>query len=712
MKKWIKKEISKEDVFNLSKKYSIDSLTASVCARRGITKGEDLIFFLEDDLRFLHNPFLFNQMEDAVDRILDAKEEGEKVLIFGDRDVDGITSTTILYEYLNSIGIDVEYRVPMGDESYGLTIEVIDDFAKNYGTLIITVDNGISNINEIKYASELGIDIIVTDHHTPQEVLPEPAIIINPKTSDSGYPFAHISGCAVAFKLIQALRFSQTELYKQDICLLNAYENENGATLECVKLHNNLEKERFCLENINEGLKISDTKLETFLRGQQIFTWDDLSTKKVLKNIFGTSVEFNTFDLRPEVSKIIPSVQNLSLEQLKLKSKIAHYKDSQSTLINGFINIFITYINQKSNEAFPSKQIHEQNELQLVAIAALADVMPLENENRIFINNALKSMNSGKIRHGLIELLAKLDLLNKRISAMDLSWTLIPALNATGRLGQPKLSIEILLEQDSLKRNEIASKIIELNTERKTLVNSAQEFISYNAEMSFQKYQNFCFIIEKKINRGVIGLIAARLSQKYKVPAIAITVLENDIAIGSMRSLRGVDCPTFLSQFNEYFINYGGHSKAAGFSLPYEKLNSFQEEFEKKVPSIQLEEDDDDTIYIDAELPPNYITPELFKLIDLFEPYGEKNSPLTFMTQNLKIASYQIVGKTEKQHLKLTLDSGNHKIPVMFWNSADKINKEFSVGDYLNIVYTVERNIFNGMENIQIIIKDYNGVRK
>ena len=215
MKKWIKKEISKEDVFNLSKKYSIDSLTASVCARRGITKGEDLIFFLEDDLRFLHNPFLFNQMEDAVDRILDAKEEGEKVLIFGDRDVDGITSTTILYEYLNSIGIDVEYRVPMGDESYGLTIEVIDDFAKNYGTLIITVDNGISNINEIKYASELGIDIIVTDHHTPQEVLPEPAIIINPKTSDSGYPFAHISGCAVAFKLIQALRFSQTELYKQ-----------------------------------------------------------------------------------------------------------------------------------------------------------------------------------------------------------------------------------------------------------------------------------------------------------------------------------------------------------------------------------------------------------------------------------------------------------------------------------------------------------------
>ena len=100
IKKWIKKEIQKETVVDISKKYGIDSLTASIFTRRGITDGKDLIFFLEDDMRFLHNPFLFNQMEDAVDRILDAKDEGEKVLIFGDRDVDGITSIAILYKHL------------------------------------------------------------------------------------------------------------------------------------------------------------------------------------------------------------------------------------------------------------------------------------------------------------------------------------------------------------------------------------------------------------------------------------------------------------------------------------------------------------------------------------------------------------------------------------------------------------------------------------
>ena len=145
MKNWIKKDITKDQVKELCQKYGIDSLTASIFARREITKGNDILFYLEDDLRFLHNPFLFNQMEDAVDRILDAKDEGEKVLIFGDRDVDGITSTTILYEYLKSIGIDVTFKVPLGDEAYGMNIETIDEFAANYGTLIITVDCGIAN---------------------------------------------------------------------------------------------------------------------------------------------------------------------------------------------------------------------------------------------------------------------------------------------------------------------------------------------------------------------------------------------------------------------------------------------------------------------------------------------------------------------------------------------------------------------------------------
>ena len=706
MKNWIKKDIAKESVVEISKRFSLSPLEASIFARRGITSGNDIQFFLEDDLRFMHNPFLLNQMEDAVDRILDAKDEGEKVLIFGDRDVDGITSTTILYEYLKSVGMDVQFKVPLGDEAYGMNIETIDDFASQYGTLIITVDCGISNIEEIKHATELGIDVIVTDHHNPPEVLPENAIIINPKLSDSTYPFKEISGCAVAFKLIQALRFADTELYKQDICLLNAGEQNGTYRIDCIKLHNNVEKDRFSLTDITDRIHISDTKLENFLRGQQIFTWDDKATKAVLKEVFGPSIEFNTFDLRPEAAAIIPALAALSLKELSDKSKIAHYKDTAPDLMDSFANIFITYINQKSNQAFPNKANLEMQELQLVALAALADVMPLENENRIFVKYGLKTINSGLIRRGVSELLARLSLLNKKITATDLSWTLIPAINATGRLGQPELAINILMEEDASKRNAIADKIIALNTERKALVNSAQEFCGFNAEMSFKKHQKFCFVIDKNIHRGVIGLISAKMTQKYKVPSITVTFVDDNTAVGSMRSCRGVDCTTFLSEFAELFINYGGHNKAAGFSMTKENLTLFESQISGTIEKLELAPDTDNDLIIDAELPPNYITPELFKLIDLFEPYGENNKTLLFMSRNLKILSAQAVGKTEKQHLKLTLNAGEHKIPVMYWSAADKLGQEFNIGDSIDIVYNVERNIFNGMETLQLIASD------
>ncbi|MBQ0002621.1 MAG: single-stranded-DNA-specific exonuclease RecJ [Treponema sp.] len=703
MSTWIKKDITKDQVYDLTQKFSLDPLTASIFARRNILNSSDIMFYLEEDLRFLHNPFLFNQMEDAVDRILDAKDEGEKVLIFGDRDVDGITSTTILYEYLKSIGMDVQFKVPTGDEAYGMNIETIDEFAKNYGTLIITVDCGIANAEEVKYASSLGIDVIITDHHNVPEKIPEPAIIINPKMPDSNYPFKEISGCAVAFKLIQALRFSETELYKQDICLLNASENENSFSLDCVKLHNNVEKERFSLRDISEHISISGTKLESFLKGQQIFTWDDKKVKEILKSIFGNSVEFNTFDLRPEAAKIIPQLSSLSLEQLNSKSKIARYSEKKQDLMDGFVNIFITYINQKSLEAFPNRQNLENNELQLVALAALADVMPLQNENRIFVKHGLKMINSQKTRRGLTELLSALNMYTKKITATDLAWTVIPAINATGRLGSPELGIKLLMEEDAAKRTQIADEIISLNTERKSLVNTAQEFVSFNAEMSYQKYRKFCFIIEKRIHRGVIGLISARLSQKYQVPAITVTFTDDDTAVGSMRSCRGLDCTEFLSNFGDLFINYGGHNKAAGFSMTKQNLEIFQSNLEKFIQQIELDESTEDIINVDAELPASYINPDLFKIIDLFEPYGETNSTLKFMTKQIKILSYQVVGKSEKQHLKLILETENHKIPVMYWNAAEKINKDFFTGDQVDLVYTVERNIFNGMENLQLV---------
>jgi len=226
-------------------------------------------------------------MEDAVERILAAKDEGEKVLVFGDGDVDGITGTALLANYLESIGMDVTWRIPTGDESYGLSLEAVEEFAAKDGTLIITVDCGISRFGEIKRAAELSVDVIVTDHHEPQDELPEALVIINPKLRDSTYPFRDLSGCGVAFKLVCALRFAQkSELYGQQICLLNTRPVNDAWIIEVAKTRN-LMVTSTLIETIVPGMvSISDTRLPAFLEGQQILVWDAPFAKTDIRETF------------------------------------------------------------------------------------------------------------------------------------------------------------------------------------------------------------------------------------------------------------------------------------------------------------------------------------------------------------------------------------------------------------------------------------------
>ena len=404
-----KKDIAPEQVRELCGRFSCDPLTASILARRNITSGPDIQYFLEDDLRYLHSPFLLSGMEDAVDRILAARDEGEKVLIFGDRDVDGITSTTILYRCLKDMGMDVSWRIPSGEDTYGLSLKAVEEFSAAYGTLIITVDCGISNNVEIDRAVELGIDVIITDHHNPPENLPNATIIVDPKLPGDEYPFPYISGCAVAFKLATALRFAQNELYKQELCLLDVRPVNDAYTIDCVKMVNMTERARLT-ETITPGMiQIEDTRLLQFLRGQQILVWDAELQKKQLTKVFGTGVEFNMMDIRPEISTVIPSVQNASLLRVKEMSKILRYREGFQSEMDGFCNIFITYIQKKTSDSQINKTIQE--DLQLVMLAALADIMPLHNENRILVRQGIAALNRGEVIPGLRELLARLNML-------------------------------------------------------------------------------------------------------------------------------------------------------------------------------------------------------------------------------------------------------------------------------------------------------------
>ncbi len=183
-------------------------LTARLLANRGLTEKSDILNFFNREAMPLHDPFLLKDMDKAVARIEEAINLGQRVCIYGDYDVDGVTSTVLLYLYLRSRGLECEYFIPERiSEGYGLSQPVIDKM-KGRVDLIITVDTGVTAVAEAEYASSIGIDMVITDHHSCRETLPNVKAVVNPHREDSDYPFLNLAGVGVVFKLLCALEGS------------------------------------------------------------------------------------------------------------------------------------------------------------------------------------------------------------------------------------------------------------------------------------------------------------------------------------------------------------------------------------------------------------------------------------------------------------------------------------------------------------------------
>ena len=205
MKIWNVSKLNREAAKSIAAQSGVPQLAACVMAARGIEDGESAAKLLPDSGE-LFDPFLMKDMERAVERITAAIESGERICIYGDYDADGVCSSTLLFSNLSDIGADVFYYIPSRlSEGYGMNFEAVDKIAQQGATLIVTVDNGISAIEEIEYAKGLGIDTVVTDHHKPGQLLPDAVAVINPHRADCGYPFKDLCGVGVAFKLVAAM---------------------------------------------------------------------------------------------------------------------------------------------------------------------------------------------------------------------------------------------------------------------------------------------------------------------------------------------------------------------------------------------------------------------------------------------------------------------------------------------------------------------------
>lgn len=700
--RWKKRDVSPQAIRELAERFGLDLLSASILARRGVQSPEELLYYLEDDLRFQRNPFLFAQMEDAVDRILLAADEGEKVLVFGDRDADGVSATTLMMEALGSLGVDARYRLPTEDEKYGLSRAAVDEFAADFGSLIVTVDCGISNHAEIAYAAEKGVDVIVVDHHVLQADEPPAALaVINPKLESSGYPFRDLSGCGVAYKLAWALRFAKSGLYKQQVALLNVRPVKDAYVIEALRLSNLVETGRV-VETIVPGMVgLERTRLVPFLKDRQIFVWDGEIQKRLLAKALGKAAEVNFYDVRPDVGRVIPQAAGASLVRLAEMSKVGKYSDRPSGELDAFANLFVSFALRKAGCYGDA----DADALQLVALSTIADLMPLRDENRLLVRQGLAALNR-KPRKGLAELVARQNLTGKRIGSTDAAWQLTPVINAAGRMGKPGVATTMLLSDDPAERGAQADALLELNQERRRLGAECWDAVypaaREAAEASGGKY---VIIGRDDLFRGITGIVASRLADTFKAPAVAGTFMADGTAVASVRSARGFNVKGLLEYCSELFYDYGGHDAAAGFSLPVGKWPEFERMAAEYLSAVDLEEVEE-TVDIDAELPHEYLAPSLSGLVERMEPFGEGNPALVFMARSVAILQVDIVGKQEKSHLKLLLDFGAHRWPALWWNAAERYGKEFDESDRLDVAFRLQKNYWNGQETPQLVIVD------
>ena len=338
-KKWTLKHKGKVKETDLSKKINISPEISQILNNRGINNEKDAEIFMNPSLEYLRDPFLMKDMDKAVKRIKKAIENNENIYIYGDYDVDGVSSTSILYIYFKSIDYPVKYYIPNRlEEGYGINEEAIRKISSDDCNLIITVDCGITSVKEVEIANELGIDVIITDHHECQSEIPNAYAIVNPKQEDCNYPFDMICGCGVAFKLIQAL--TDKEEFKTS--MYNYLEIVTLATIcDIVPL---VDENRIIVKN---GLKLMKEGKNLGLR--ELIKVCGIETNKIGSSHIGYSVgprinasgrlgysylgvQLFTTDSQEEAKEIANILESKNIERQMIESKM--YKEAEEVMAN------------------------------------------------------------------------------------------------------------------------------------------------------------------------------------------------------------------------------------------------------------------------------------------------------------------------------------------------------------------------------------------
>lgn len=692
------KECRTDQVRALSERYGISLLSSTVLTRRGV-EDDEMLDFLEDEFLYQHSPFTVEDIYSAIERIDEAIEEKEKILIFGDRDTDGVTATAILYRTLKKLGAEnLDYMLPSGDDSYGLTQDVAATILERGYSLVITVDNGISAIDEIRMLKKSGVDVIVTDHHLPGMTLPPAIAIIDPKVEGSGYPFDGLAGCAVAAKLSWALLFSKTPLYNSSLILLHSEPGNGTVRINAVKLENLVEIDRINEEVLEGNGAVMGSRLFDFLScNLPIVVLDAKTEKNMLALAFGSSVDISLVDFRPQLEAAMPSARNVSLYELSKKSRAARYTTNNKEL-ETLLSLF------KSVSLFSNPSLYKEFEtiMQLETIGTISDLMPMRRENRLIVKKGLKLLST-KPMTSLSYLLATQNLISRPISAKDISYKLTPVLNAAGRMGMPEVALELLLTDDVVRAEEIANELLSLNKARQAQEMDSISLIKDKIKDSYEELDKKMIVVEDpRIPRGLTGIISSKISNEYSVPTLVLATVEGDRVSASLRCKKPYNARTLLSNFEDLLDDYGGHAFAAGFSMPFANLDTFLERIKEYVLNFMEPSEEDEAIEVDAEIPAPFMNDSIFETLSLFEPFGQENENLKFYIKEAVIES--VLPSQDPRYLRFTLRYGANAWPAIWWRSKDR--DKYVPGARVTLVFSPDLNYWRGERKEQLIIEE------
>ncbi len=561
-------------------------------------------FLQPEKLENFISPFYLPDLLESVLLIQKVSVEKKPILLFGDRDTDGVSSASILGRYFQKThlkkGGQITVKSSSQNDEYGLCESVVKDILKIRPDLLITLDLGTSNFSEINLLAENGIKVIVIDHHEIPKDIPN-CFLINPKRTDCEYPEKKICTSALSLKMILALIFAESEIFQK---IVNS--------------------------------EISKTE---------------------------------------KIQKLSSAFSDFFLKDKKISSAFNHY-------------------------------------IGLSAIGTITDMMPLSGENRNIVKRGCKSLSKNgfpeiKKNPGLTNLIQNLSLNEEKITSKEIGWVIGPVLNAAGRMGKTEIAVDLLLSDDEYDIQNLSKELIKINNDRKE--RTARNFDKVKnlfAKNPDKKNNQVIFCYDPDLEPGVSGIVATKLAEEFKRPAIFITP-ENVNARGSIRAFGKENVIDLLESLNHILLHFGGHPEAGGFSVKKEDLERLEKEIEKISYSWLNNVDNisPDTKKSVVSFHAHELKESHYKEIEIFEPFGQGNETPILSIVSAKVINFTSIG--DGTHGRFSLLGCDPKIKFIIWRRAKELLNLTSKKDSIEIWGNLEENYFNKKSSVQFVIHHF-----